>query len=115
MAAGVRGHRSEIERAFTFSGDSLRAGLASSADFDGRYVQKQLTHASAETTRRYQRRRDRFQVNLTKTGGFRPLSSPRAGRGFGKHRPTFHPIASEAPRRRHSKVLNWQNLTQMVL
>jgi len=27
---------------------------------------KQLGHASAEMTRRYQRRRDRFRVNLTK-------------------------------------------------
>lgn len=42
------------------------AGLASSAEVDGRYVQKQLGHASAEMTRRYQRRRDRFRVNLTK-------------------------------------------------
>ena len=47
----------------------LRAGLASSAEVDERYVQKQLGHASAEMTRRYQRRRDRFSVNLTKTAG----------------------------------------------
>ena len=32
-------------------------------------VQKQLGHASAEMTRRYQRRRDRFRVNLTKAAG----------------------------------------------
>lgn len=69
MAAGVRGDLSEIERAFKFSGHSLRAGLASSADVDERYVQKQLGHASAEMTRRYQRRRDRFRVNLTKAAG----------------------------------------------
>jgi integrase len=69
MAAGVRGDLSEIERAFKFSGHSLRAGLASSADVDERYVQKQLGHASAEMTRRYQRRRDRFRVNLTKASG----------------------------------------------
>lgn len=69
MAAGVRGDLSEIERAFKFSGHSLRAGLASSAEVDERYVQKQLGHTSAEMTRRYQRRRDRFRVNLTKASG----------------------------------------------
>lgn len=69
MAAGVRGDLSEFERAFKFSGHSLRAGLASSAEVDERYVQKQLGHASAEMTRRYQRRRDRFRVNLTKASG----------------------------------------------
>ena len=69
MAAGVRGDLSEIERAFKLSGHSLRAGLASSAEVDERYVQKQLGHASAEMTRRYQRRRDRFRVNLTKASG----------------------------------------------
>lgn len=69
LAAGVRGDLSEIERAFKFSGHSLRARLASSAEVDKRYVQKQLGHASAEMTRRYQRRRDRFRVNLTKVSG----------------------------------------------
>jgi len=69
MTAGVRGDLSEIERVFKFSGHSLRAGLASSAEVDERYVQKQLGHASAEMTRRYQRRRDRFRVNLTKASG----------------------------------------------
>jgi integrase len=69
IAAGVRGDLSETERAFKFSGHSLRAGLASSAEIDERYVQKQLGHASAEMTRRYQRRRDRFRVNLTKAAG----------------------------------------------
>ncbi|MBW6425886.1 site-specific integrase [Rhizobium sp. XQZ8] len=69
MAAGVRGDLSEIERAFKFSGHSLRAGLASSAEVDERYIQKQLGHVSAEMTRRYQRRRDRFRVNLTKAAG----------------------------------------------
>ncbi|MCZ7448150.1 tyrosine-type recombinase/integrase [Rhizobium rhizogenes] len=69
MAAGVRGDLSEIERAIKFSGHSLRAGLASSAEVDERYVQKQLGHASAEMTRRYQRRRDRFRINLTKAAG----------------------------------------------
>ena len=69
LAAGVRGDLSEGEREAKFSGHSLRAGLASSAEVDERYVQKQLGHASAEMTRRYQRRRDRFRVNLTKAAG----------------------------------------------
>ena len=69
LAAGVRGDLSEGERERKFSGHSLRAGLASSAEIDERYVQKQLGHASAEMTRRYQRRRDRFRVNLTKAAG----------------------------------------------
>ena len=69
LAAGVRGDLREGERAQKFSGHSLRAGLASSAEVDERYVQKQLGHASAEMTRRYQRRRDRFRVNLTKAAG----------------------------------------------
>ena len=69
LAAGVRGDLSEGERAAKFAGHSLRAGLASSAEVDERYVQKQLGHASAEMTRRYQRRRDRFRVNLTRAAG----------------------------------------------
>jgi integrase len=69
VAAGVHGDLSEAERQEKFSGHSLRAGLASSAEVDERYVQKQLGHASAEMTRRYQRRRDRFRVNLTKAAG----------------------------------------------
>jgi integrase len=69
LAAGVRGDLPEGERAAKFAGHSLRAGLASSAEIDERYVQKQLGHASAEMTRRYQRRRDRFRVNLTKAAG----------------------------------------------
>ncbi|POH29984.1 MULTISPECIES: site-specific integrase [Sinorhizobium] len=69
IAAGIRGDLSEGERAEKFSGHSLRAGLASSAEVDERYVQKQLGHASAEMTRKYQRVRDRFRVNLTKASG----------------------------------------------
>lgn len=69
LAAGVRGDLSEGERGQRFAGHSLRAGLASAAEVDERYVQKQLGHASAEMTRRYQRRRDRFRVNLTKAAG----------------------------------------------
>jgi len=67
--AGLRPELSKVERLRLFSGHSLRAGLASSAEVDERYVQKQLGHASAEMTRRYQRRRDRFRVNLTKAAG----------------------------------------------
>jgi integrase len=69
LAAGVRGDLSEAERRGKFSGHSLRAGLATAAQVDERHVQKQLGHASAEMTRRYQRQRDRFRVNLTKAAG----------------------------------------------
>ncbi len=69
LDAGIRSELPEKERIALFSGHSLRAGLASSAEVDERYVQKQLGHASAEMTRRYQRRRDRFRVNLTKAAG----------------------------------------------
>ena len=69
LDAGIRSELPEKERLAHFSGHSLRAGLASSAEVDERYVQKQLGHASAEMTRRYQRRRDRFRVNLTKAAG----------------------------------------------
>ena len=69
LAAGVRGDLPEGARGQKFSGHSLRAGLASSAEVDERYVQKQLGHVSAEMTRKYQRRRDRFRVNLTKASG----------------------------------------------
>ncbi|WP_341485609.1 tyrosine-type recombinase/integrase [Thioclava sp. GXIMD4215] len=69
LNAGIRSDLPEKDRLALFSGHSLRAGLASSAEVDERYVQKQLGHASAEMTRRYQRRRDRFRVNLTKAAG----------------------------------------------
>jgi integrase len=69
LDAGIRSGLPEKDRLALFSGHSLRAGLASSAEVDERYVQKQLGHASAEMTRRYQRRRDRFRVNLTKAAG----------------------------------------------
>ncbi|SDP62003.1 Site-specific recombinase XerD [Sulfitobacter litoralis] len=69
LDAGIRSDLLEKDRLALFSGHSLRAGLASSAEIDERYVQKHLGHASAEMTRRYQRRRDRFRVNLTKAVG----------------------------------------------
>lgn len=69
LEAGIRAELPEKDRLALFSSHSLRAGLASSAEVDERYVQKQLGHASAEMTRRYQRRRDRFRINLTKAAG----------------------------------------------
>lgn len=69
LAAGLRPELPEKDRLALFSGHSLRAGLASAAEIDERHVQKHLGHASAEMTRRYQRRRDRFRVNLTKAAG----------------------------------------------
>ncbi|MGR3199538.1 MAG: tyrosine-type recombinase/integrase, partial [Paracoccus sp. (in: a-proteobacteria)] len=67
--AGLRPDLPEAERLRLYAGHSLRAGLASSAELEERHVQKQLGHASAEMTRRYQRRRDRFRVNLTRAAG----------------------------------------------
>ena len=69
LAAGIRGDLTEGERKLAFSGHSLRAGLASSAKIEEAHVQRHLGHASAEMTRRYQRKRDRFRVNLTKAAG----------------------------------------------
>ena len=69
LAAGLRGDLAEGERRLAFGGHSLRAGLASSAQIEESYVQKHLGHASAEMTRRYQRKRDRFTINLTKAAG----------------------------------------------
>lgn len=69
LAAGVRSDLPEGDRGMIFAGHSLRSGLASSAEVDERYVQKHLGHASAEMTRKYQRRRDRFRINLTKASG----------------------------------------------
>lgn len=69
LAAGLRADLPQAERLKLFSGHSLRAGLATSANVDERYIQKQLGHASPEMTRRYQRNRDRFRVNLTKAAG----------------------------------------------
>ena len=69
QSAGIRSDLPEKDRLALFSGHSLRAGLASSAEVDERYAQKQLGHATAEMTRHYQRRRDRFRVNMTKAAG----------------------------------------------
>ncbi len=69
LNSGIRAELPVKDRLALFSGHSLRAGLASSAQVDERHVQKHLGHASAEMTRRYQRRRDRFRVNLTKAAG----------------------------------------------
>ena len=69
LKSRIRADLPEKDRLALFSGHSLRAGLASSAEVDERHVQKHLGHASAEMTRRYQRRHDRFRVNLTKAAG----------------------------------------------
>jgi integrase len=69
LAAGLRGDLTEGERRVAFGGHSLRAGLASSAQIEEAHVQRHLGHASAEMTRRYQRKRDRFTINLTKAAG----------------------------------------------
>lgn len=70
LAAGIRSDLQDDERRMLmFSGHSLRAGLATSAEVDERFVQKQLGHATSEMTRRYQRNRQRFRVNLTKASG----------------------------------------------
>jgi integrase len=69
LAAGLRGDLTEGERRLAFGGHSLRAGLASSAQIEEAHVQRHLGHASAEMTRRYQRKRDRFTINLTRAAG----------------------------------------------
>jgi integrase len=69
VAAGIGADLPDGQRRTMYSGHSLRAGLATSAEVDERHVQRQLGHASAEMTRRYQRRRDRFRINLTKAAG----------------------------------------------
>ena len=69
LKSNIRAELPGADRLALFSGHSLRAGLASSAEVDERYVQKQLGHTSAEMTRRYQRQRDRFRVNLSKAAG----------------------------------------------
>lgn len=69
LKAAVRSDLPEAQRKVLFAGHSLRAGLASSAEVDESHVQRQLGHASAEMTRRYQRRKERFKVNLTKAAG----------------------------------------------
>ena len=69
LEVGLRPDLPDAERVKLFSGHSLRSGLASYAEVDERYVQKQLGHASPQMTRRYQRRKDRFRVNLTKAAG----------------------------------------------
>jgi integrase len=69
LAAGIRGDLPEAERRALFAGHSLRAGFATAAEVEERFVQAHLGHASAEMTRRYQRRRDRFLVNLTQAAG----------------------------------------------
>lgn len=97
LAAGIGDDLSEGERKLAFAGHSLRAGLASSAQIEEAHVQKHLGRASAEMTRRYQRKRDRFKVNLTKAGGCNaksravglgiPAQNPSGRRGLGVFKP----------------------------
>ncbi len=67
--AGLRPDLPEPARLALFSGHSLRAGLATAAQADEALIQKHLGHASPDMTRKYQRNRDRFRVNLTKAAG----------------------------------------------
>ena len=69
LKSGIHSELPEKDRLAMPSGHSLRAGLASLAEVDERYVLKQLGHASAEMTHRYQHRRDPFRVNLTRAAG----------------------------------------------
>ncbi len=69
LAAGIRSDLPEAERLALFSGHSLRAGLASFANAEEGLIQKHLGHSAPEMTRRYQRNRDRFRVNLTRAAG----------------------------------------------
>ena len=69
MQAGIRGDLTEGERKRAFGGHQLtRRPRLLGAD-RGSPCAKTLGHASAEMTRRYQRKRDRFKVNLTKAAG----------------------------------------------
>lgn len=67
--AGLGEHLTTGARRNAFAGHSLRAGFASSAEIDEAFVQKHLGHATAEMTRRYKRRRERFRTNLTQAAG----------------------------------------------
>lgn len=69
IAAGVRSDLAEGKRQEAFAGHSLRAGLATAAAVEERHVQNHLGHATVTMTRRYQRERDRFKVNLTRAAG----------------------------------------------
>lgn len=69
LKAGVRGDLPEDEWWGKFGGHSLRAGFATAAEVDERYVQEPPGHASSEMSRRRQRCRDKFRVNLTKAAG----------------------------------------------
>jgi len=50
LAAGLRPDLPDAGRVKLYSGHSLRAGLASSAEVNEQYVQKQLGHTSAAGT-----------------------------------------------------------------
>ena len=65
-----RAHAGWIQTGTVTLGQHVFVGEKSVLDIDTSMGdQAQLGHASAEMTRRYQRRRDRFRVNLTKAAG----------------------------------------------
>ncbi|MGQ3121235.1 MAG: tyrosine-type recombinase/integrase [Aliihoeflea sp.] len=68
LAAGVRADAAEGDREAMFAGHSLRAGFGSSG-IDEKHTQQQFGHATVQMTRRYNRRRERFAVNMTKIAG----------------------------------------------
>jgi len=66
IEARVESDLAENARGTSLAGPLIRAGLASSAEVDERYVQKHIGQVSSEMTKRYQRWRDWLRVNLTK-------------------------------------------------
>jgi integrase len=87
LAAGMRADLLEGERIGKFAGHSLRAGLASSAEVDERYVQKHLGHASAEMTlpapaRAVSRQPHQSRgplIRMSRLGRHLPQCNPRVG------------------------------------
>jgi integrase len=69
LAAGVRGDLSEADGRRKFTGHSLHADLATSGNADECQIQQQLGHAIVTMRRRYQPKRARFRLNLTKAAG----------------------------------------------
>ncbi len=67
-SSGPRTNRVKLKAQEKISASAAR-GLASTAEVDERYAQKQFGLASTEITRKYQRRRDRFLVNLVMASG----------------------------------------------
>ncbi|CUX66562.1 hypothetical protein AGR4C_pa70048 [Agrobacterium tumefaciens str. Kerr 14] len=70
--AGVSGDFFEIARTFKIADHLLWAGLAVPSEVAKRNAPKRMQHATLELTHRYQRRRSRYKVNLTKAAGLWP-------------------------------------------